>query len=695
MPLCMAQSRSLPLANMLLRPQEQATNITIPSIQAATDVSVQKHQKKSLEQKFAPRILSAQTQMGIWCTLLNFLPVQKDTPVLTDHEIDRLHLIGETISGTNHCVRKIFQTRTVFGEAQVAAQLTQPTANISVIQDRQEALKQIQIYRNDITRILDTIAQHQGTYFGLFQDFDNALKKGFQQLYFNRFKNSLNASPLALTASRMGQVINKKPLFAPIRAVKNIPTVTAIRFGVLALATGCVMLDSSVRQEMLQAYNAQYQKNETKPSVKMFPYFLYHTIQALEKTTVEGMQAFIDKHRPAYSNYAKKYFDTVPLGASVIIGLALASLGQLYSTPKIYASTDRFVQSASLEYMRKQVASMAQLWHHLKELHARISASDVLKKALPHADAITKLMHSTGDLKKLITLLESGTFTGNGSCVLDSGRILAAYNLLHKQKTHFIEACAFVGEVDALYAAAHLVQEKNYCLATVVAGDTPYVHAQELYHPLLNDAHAVRNTIMLNEKKHMIITGPNGSGKTVFMTALADALIMAQSFGIAPAQTFTFTPFDQIHTYLNEQEDLKNGISTFMAEQKQLAHIKESLTTAPPTHKTFILMDEPAKGTVERSGGPLVYQAAQDLDAPNSMIILATHFKKPTELSEQSTRNFENYHVQLQEPTPGIFVRTFKLIKGPNMKWFTDDDWRQRFIDWLFKYGQQPSTINT
>jgi len=260
----------------------------------------------------------------------------------------------------------------------------------------------------------------------------------------------------------------------------------------------------------------------------------------------------------------------------------------------------------------------------------------------------------------------------------------------HKEK--FIPVLALVGELDALCAATQIYKNNQdslatpHCFVTFVSGDTPIISLENFWHPLMTSQSIITNSMNLGDSDvhNMIITGPNGSGKSVFMKSVALNLVLAQSFGIAAASSAKLSVFDKFHIYLNIQENLELSLSTFMAEKKKMNEICKHVAQQPAGKKSFTLIDEGLKGTVEQSGGPHIYNAGRAMsNNPGNICLLATHFKKPTDLEQDTLGNFANYRLGLLEPHEGEFVRTFKLEKEKCDWWFENDAKRERFIAWL------------
>jgi DNA mismatch repair protein MutS len=185
---------------------------------------------------------------------------------------------------------------------------------------------------------------------------------------------------------------------------------------------------------------------------------------------------------------------------------------------------------------------------------------------------------------------------------------------------------------------------------------------------------------------NMMITGPNGSGKSTNMKAIALNVLLAQTFGIAAAEQACLTPFNKICTYINVQENIQDGMSTFMAEAQRLEEIDHAITSITPNSRCLTLIDEGMRGTVASEGVKRLCDVCKRICmVPQSICIIATHFEEPTKLQEETHGHWINYYVEIDEPTPGNFVRLYTLKRGVNSAWFTNDQSRKRFVDWLVK----------
>lgn len=319
------------------------------------------------------------------------------------------------------------------------------------------------------------------------------------------------------------------------------------------------------------------------------------------------------------------------------------------------------------------------------EIISGIKSYDRLQEFIVNPEALST------DLPKLQELLQKPIFQSDAKWYSYIGAVITAHTYMDEIKNHFIPVMEAAGELDAYLSIAKVLKEYKkkdvkYCFVDFVQKDTPYIALEAVWNPIIGDD-AVTENIMFGkpeEARNVLLTGPHGGGKSTFMKSVAYAILMGQTFGIAPAARATMTMFDRINSYVNIKEDLAAGQSTFMAEKKRVDEISAVLTHLKPEQLSFTIMDEVFKGTMEDEGSRRLYKFGQ-LIAPiqNSMSMIATHFEKPAVLETETNGDFTNYHVGLIEQADKTFIRTFKLVKGKNEWWFNDKDKRERYIDWL------------
>ncbi|KAJ5147421.1 DNA mismatch repair protein MutS core [Penicillium atrosanguineum] len=121
----------------------------------------------------------------------------------------------------------------------------------------------------------------------------------------------------------------------------------------------------------------------------------------------------------------------------------------------------------------------------------------------------------------------------------------------------------------------------------------------------------------------LVLTGPNYSGKSVYMKQVALIVYLAQIGSFVPADSAELGITDKILTKINTQESVSQIQSTFMSDLQQI-----SLCLKQVTGRSLVLIDEFGKGTSESDGIGLACGILEHLlnieNAPK--VIAATHF---------------------------------------------------------------------
>ncbi len=383
-------------------------------------------------------------------------------------------------------------------------------------------------------------------------------------------------------------------------------------------------------------------------------------------------------------------------GALFAVGMAVSGL-----------LTKKFLAERSINAIRLYVADMFMLRANLKQIatfirslekfETEIGRSPVLRAARTNrylAHVMNKNNWSA-QLRQLADILSSSMFNESQKLFLP-GQIFAAHTLMQEVKGELVPAMQAIAEFDAYLSLAKLMKEnqsgKNtYSFVEFVDQESPMIMMDEVWTPFVGVQHAVSNPVVLGVSANpirMLITGPNGGGKSIYFTALGQAVLMAHSWGIAPARSARMTVFNQIRTSFAPKEDKLHGISKFMAQKRHIAGIEKLITTSSANNKMLVLLDEPFDGTTEHLMAERVYDFGVKVkQLPHVVVGIATHVKKPIELARDGL--FKNYHVGIEEPELGVFERTFKLEEGPAEWWFADQTRGARYQDWLDIYMQR------
>jgi DNA mismatch repair ATPase MutS len=149
------------------------------------------------------------------------------------------------------------------------------------------------------------------------------------------------------------------------------------------------------------------------------------------------------------------------------------------------------------------------------------------------------------------------------------------------------------GQVDALLAAHEMSARLGFQYPKPVSDSGFRLRAQGLFHPFLPDA--VRNDAELSHcDRVLFLTGPNMAGKTTYLKTVGIVLLLAQAGLPVPARRLSFTPVDFLITGIRTEDNLRRGLSYFMAEVVRVRVAAEVLATGA---RALVLFDEIFKGT--------------------------------------------------------------------------------------------------
>ncbi len=182
------------------------------------------------------------------------------------------------------------------------------------------------------------------------------------------------------------------------------------------------------------------------------------------------------------------------------------------------------------------------------------------------------------------------------------------------------------------------------------------------YHPLLlwmkikRGAKAVPlNLSLIPPKKGLILTGPNGGGKTIALKTIGLALALGlMGFPINSEEGTKINYIENLFVSMGDSQDLEKGLSTFTSIISDLAFfIREA------KENSFILIDEIGFGTNPEEGSALGLSILKNLADKNSYVIGATHLSYIKFLPAEDER-FLNGSMGYDERTG---VPTFQFLK--------------------------------
>ncbi|NHN61109.1 DNA mismatch repair protein MutS [Halorussus rarus] len=156
------------------------------------------------------------------------------------------------------------------------------------------------------------------------------------------------------------------------------------------------------------------------------------------------------------------------------------------------------------------------------------------------------------------------------------------------------------------------------------------------------------------ERRFLVVTGPNMSGKSTYMRQAALITLLAQVGSFVPAASAEVGLVDGIYTRVGALDELAQGRSTFMVEMQELSNILHSAS-----EDSLVILDEVGRGTATYDGISIAWAATEYLaNQIEAKTLFATHYHELTGLADRLP-GVRNVHVAADESDGDVtFLRT-------------------------------------
>ena len=229
------------------------------------------------------------------------------------------------------------------------------------------------------------------------------------------------------------------------------------------------------------------------------------------------------------------------------------------------------------------------------------------------------------------------------------------------------QAAYSIALLDCLVSFAVVAKDKGYCKPQIesenaqlkiIDGRHPVVEA------LSKERFVPNDTILDEETRTMVITGPNMAGKSTYMRQTALIVLMAHIGSFVPARSAVIPVVDRIFTRVGASDNLILDQSTFMVEMTEVASIIRNATK-----NSLLILDEVGRGTSTFDGVSIAWAVVEYITQNIcAKTLFATHYHELTEL-EGKIEGIKNYKVSVKESSAGIvFLR--KIVRGGANKSF-------------------------
>ncbi|CUS93858.1 DNA mismatch repair protein MutS, partial [Candidatus Kryptonium thompsonii] len=243
------------------------------------------------------------------------------------------------------------------------------------------------------------------------------------------------------------------------------------------------------------------------------------------------------------------------------------------------------------------------------------------------------------------------------------------FNQLREKISEYTESiqknAQLIAMLDCFVSLSEVAVENNYTCPIV--DDSDVIEIKEGRHPVVEKIlppgeKFVPNDVRLDnsENQILIITGPNMSGKSVFLRQVGLIVLLAQIGSFVPASYARIGIVDRIFTRVGASDNIAGGESTFLVEMHEMANI---LNNATP--RSLILLDEVGRGTSTFDGISIAWAITEYLhENPRvrAKTIFATHYHELNELAELYPR-IKNFKADVREVGDKV-IFLHKIVPG-------------------------------
>jgi DNA mismatch repair protein MutS len=576
---------------------------------------------------------------------------EKMLPVLNEYAWGDLHLFyGTTSAPSYHLMSRINRTVTVLGEGVLATLMVTPTSNLEELAKRQHLIQTLLESTEEVDRLKASLRHYQEaeqSILSLWTPTDPLYTKEYKKYMDDYFytKNDERANKNA------GWLEFKKRFFRDFVGIQY-------RF--------LWPVSTSLVQEIFnsEAMGMPMGPEDDAPTLRRFVW-----IGAM----------------PYYGGWYKwNLFKKQHPSSSTTVGV-LSIISEALYTWTAYQGISAYLEYSSvLRNLALRMADVQKFVMAAADVSACIAASPTLEAAygarLANIRNLLEQAQEKTELGRLVHYLKTLPYSHWSYFFNNAGHLLASHKLFTEYKDSFADAMYELGELDAFVGIATLMQEARdypathaYVFARLLdrsQKQKPYIKLEEMWNPFLDAKVAVGNSVLMDAAggtSNIILTGPNAGGKSTFLTGVATSLLLSQTFGIAPAQEATLTPFNNINTFIDITDDIAAGKSLFMAEVDRAQKHINLLEGLPTDELSFSIFDEPFSGTNPTEGGAAEYSILEAMaDYTNTLNIVATHYPIVMLLEKNAPeKGFANYMVYITyQGAEKKLNYTYKVIPG-------------------------------
>lgn len=363
-------------------------------------------------------------------------------------------------------------------------------------------------------------------------------------------------------------------------------------------------------------------------------------------------------------------------------------------------------RQSALKKVRDSLIPAAHFLCVVNALHTALEKNKTLWDLLPlHVQRSFTGFFSQPETVELAKLAATSTFKDNSGKFFAVGNCARFIQLFKKQEKELKGLAQGVGYIDYLTTLAQYVAPEGaavnergqtiaFSYANFVEDEKPYLMANDLWYPAYDSNKVVATSVKLgggDPAQHMLITGVNGCGKSIVMSAMMAAVVMAHTHGIVAARENALTPFDYVIFHGNIADEKGAGLSKGVKEMFACSNIIKQVRDAANADVADLARDvSQVSDVIERTRGlkgriyltfDELFSSTDPLSAerlssvvirsliknPNLMMVATTHNRGLTQLAEQTKGLVKNAYVETDfNETTGEIKYQRQLVSGVN-----------------------------
>ena len=282
---------------------------------------------------------------------------------------------------------------------------------------------------------------------------------------------------------------------------------------------------------------------------------------------------------------------------------------------------------------------MSGIWSQISNaLHLRTIWFDLEARG----EAIQHLYRSAGSVLKALEslpekaakgcseLIQKGRAAYKGCAELEGLDGVATFGSVWNNPTPLQTLKSWIAHLDCLTAIARL---EGICFPVILRDSPAFLKLTGVHHPAVSGC--ISNDLQTLASTHILLTGPNRGGKSTYCQSVGLAVVCAQTWGFAWAQSMSWTPFDSVLTALESSGKL-GLMSTFETEiefAKSVLAFSGLDGELGGRKKSFVMMDEIFHSTNAADGLAASQVFLSQLYAKYGLVsIVSTHYKDLAEI---------------------------------------------------------------